>query len=145
MTGFSSDLVDIVTGVWWSELGVRVAPLQAGGLLSSRAPVWAGIVRIRGAWEGAVVLECGDSMMTQMPGDPAAAPPPLLGDLALKIGEGFSVLLPGRCVLGPPETILGQSGRPLVPNTVAVLSAEFAGPGWAFSVTVLQRRPALRP
>ena len=138
MAGLSTDLEDIVVGIWGSEFAAPVARVDPDRLVAARGPGTAGIVRIRGAWTGAVVIECPDLMVPGLFAGQAERP---LGDLALMIAEAFAALLPGRCGLSTPETVAVTGDRCRIPNAVPILTGAFGRPGLVFSVTVFQSLP----
>ncbi len=134
MAALSSDLADIVAGVWHSEFNLTVELLPPGSLRGLPGPRSVAVVRIAGAWDGAIVLVCVGPTQGRS-----------VGDLARMIADSLSALLPGRCILSPPETAASGLGPPQIPGAVPVLGGEFGGPGLACSVTLFQNLPTPRP
>ena len=151
MPGFEQDLAEIVDGVWQSVFGASVA-LEAPFRLSSRTdPTVAGLVRISGAWDGYLALQCTAAVARQAAvalrqADPTAVRQTdlddALGALTNLIAGDFMALLPKRCDRLPPsvrETI-GYHLR--LPAAAQVLQGSFRCGEEVFTVTLLQTLPA---
>jgi chemotaxis protein CheX len=151
MPGFEQDLAEIVDGVWRSVFGASVALEDPFRLSARNDPTVAGLVRISGAWDGYLALQCTPAVARQAaaalrPGDPAPVRrtdlDDALGELTNLIAGDFKALLPKRCDLAPPSVrdTIGYHLR--LPAAAQVLQGSFRCGEEVFTVTLLQTLPA---
>ena len=129
----SDDLVAITSQVWSSFLGLELADVPAETAVLA-GPVMSAVVRISGAWEGAVRVECprqhaADAAARMFSIEPSTASDSdardVLGELANVVTGNVKSLLPAPSALS-------------MPAVTSALATETA----AVSGTVLVRRVA---
>ncbi|MBK7972631.1 MAG: chemotaxis protein CheX [Deltaproteobacteria bacterium] len=120
-----STLFELAETVWTSVLGLNLARAEAPPANGSTRHM-IGCVVITGAWEGAVTIECPESMAKKAAGimfgtEPEAASDDevrdALGELANMIGGNVKALLPSPSQLSLPTVAEGKEFKLTVPGT----------------------------
>ena len=131
----SDDIVAITSQVWWSFLDLEVAHVPAETAVLA-GPVMSAVVRISGAWEGAVRVECpaqhaADAAARMFSIAPSTASDSdardVLGELANVVSGNVKSLLPAPSALSMPTvTSAARAGDVApVPGTVLVRHVAF--------------------
>ena len=145
MTSYAADLDDITRAIWAAlfETGIeRNDDAVVGG-----EPTVTSIVHIDGAWQGAVILRCSQSLGTTLTTEMLRSEsiPTLddigdaLGELANMVAGNLKALLPAPSSISLPAVVFGSDYELDVPNTTVVADVPFVCDGLAFVVMLLQR------
>jgi chemotaxis protein CheX len=141
----SEDIITITRDVWLSflDLELESVPLEAAPLA---APAMTAAVRISGAWEGTVRLECAQDhaeavaarMFSEDAGEVSAEQArDALGELANVVTGNIKSLLPAPSALSMPVCWSTSAHESEVEPEAALLSrTAFAGPSGALHVSI---------
>lgn len=149
MAHLEDSIADIVATVWETVLGMRVELDESLHLtVSPDHPTYAGIVQIHGAWDGAIAVQCSDTLARQaastmfsIPADAVSVSDmhDCLGELTNMIGGNLKALLPEPCALGLPVVVEGHDYRLRLPGSAPVRRSAFRVNDESIVVTVLER------
>ncbi len=148
MAHLEASIADIVATVWDTVLGMAVELDDTLHLATGDVQTYAGIIQIHGAWEGAIAVQCGESMArhaaTVMFSMDASAVSiedlhDCLGELTNMIGGNLKALLPEPCTLGLPVVVEGHDYRLRLPGAAPVRRSAFRSGEEIIIVTVLER------
>lgn len=138
-----SEITQVTTLVWESVLGIVLAPRER---VSAVARPVVGCVRVTGAWNGAVTIECGESIArgaaaTMFGVAPRLAGAPeirdAIGELVNMTGGNVKALLPAVSALALP-TIEEQA---VLPGAEVVTQVAFSCEGEPLIVRLLRFHP----
>ncbi len=149
MPGLGYDLADIVEGTWRSVFDIDVVAGDAAAVAAPEVGAFAAVVGISGAWEGSVVLHCGEPLARdacrRLSGvaDDASAEQQgrAIGALALMIAEAFKELLPAPSALSAPTVTTGATFPLRLAGAAPVLQSVYRAESYRFGVTIFQRLP----
>ncbi len=143
------EIVQIVTSIWMSILGLAVSPDPGGGARLDAAPrTFTGCVQLTGDYEGAALLRCGTSLARRLAAVMFEASPEsltleevqdALGELTNMVAGNVKPLLGGVSRLSLPSVVEGSDYTILVPGSEPVASVLFDCGGEPFEVTVVRR------
>ncbi len=126
----SDEIISITHDVWSSFLSAET--LDVGGELPPGDARVTACVTVSGAWNGAILLECGsdaarDAAAALFMAEPAEMSDPdiadALGELVNMVGGNVKGLLPGPSKLSVPSVTYGAGYVVHVPGSVPVVSA----------------------
>lgn len=149
MSQLEHSLVEIVTTVWDSVLGLSVVQddaFQPSGAHSDHT--FAGVIQIQGAWDGAVAVQCSDHLarhaaMTMFNLTEAEISisdvQDALGELTNMTGGHIKALMPEPCTLGLPVVVEGADYRFRLPGSTTMRRSAFRVGTDLVVVTVLER------
>lgn len=143
-----SDLLQIVSGVWGSVLGMEVQFTGEREALPQDDPVLSACVQITGAWAGAVTLLCtataarrAAAVMFGMEADCISSGDmqDSLGELANMVGGGVKSLLPETCSLSLPTVVEGNDYTFSIRGASPIQETTFTYQEQPVRVTLLER------
>lgn len=145
-----SDIQAITEGVWGAILGLTTQPCPTWAVPAGDDGFVTGVIRIEGAWQGAVTMHCPIGLARLAAGvmfgiEPDAATSEqvrdAVGELTNMTGGNLKALLPEPCDLFFPEILTGAeraraaSGEPL-------LRVAFECEGQPFEIAIYEGAPA---
>lgn len=145
MQYLEEEITQVTTTVWESVLGIALLPQQ--DIPSVERPV-VGCVRVTGAWNGAVTIECGESVARDAAATMFGVAPRLagpaeirdaMGELVNMTGGNVKALLPAVSVLALPTVADGDA---IPPDTEVITQVAFACEGQPLVVRLLRAHPA---
>lgn len=142
----SDDIVAITSQVWSSFLELELADVSAEATVLA-GPVMSAVVRISGAWQGAVQVECppqhaADAAVRMFSMEPGAASDSdardVLGELANVVAGNVKSLLPAPSALSMPAVTSSPQPCGTAPfaGTVLVRRVAFAAAPGLLDVSV---------
>lgn len=149
MQYLQEEITQVTAMVWESVLGIALeARLQV-------PVVWrpiVGCVRVSGGWNGAVTIECGESIARDAAATMFGVAPKLagsaeirdaIGELVNMTGGNVKALLPPVTALALPTVVEGVSGATVLPGAEVVTEVAFVCEGQPLVVRLLRAtRPA---
>lgn len=145
-TVVDGDLDQVVRSIWEALFPL---PLDVADRWSrADGPVVTAVVRIEGAWHGAVLLRCAMPLATMLTASMFGSDGDVseeevddaLGELANITGGNVKALLPEPCRLSLPAVSSGPEGELGLPGHDPVATASFTYAGRPFVVLLLGRR-----
>lgn len=137
------DIREIATSIWETLFSV---PLQAAdSRVQVDAQVVTGCVQIEGAWNGAVMLQCGSDLAGRLAGElfRSEAPSPddvrdTIGELTNMLAGNVKALLPEPSRISLPTVAFGNDYAITVLGTKPVATVSFTCTDAPLVVTVMQ-------
>jgi chemotaxis protein CheX len=135
-------IVDIVTDVWSSFLGMELAQVAPDAL---SGPTATGCVHISGEWSGSVFVQCSETHARLAAEAMFMAEPGSLGDdevsdalgeLTNMVGGNVKSLLPEPSRLSIPSVATGESYSVRVPGASLVDEVTLLGPAGPVHISV---------
>lgn len=149
-----ASVIDIVDSIWGNTLMLPVGSGDPARVKAAHQRTFAGVVQITGAWDGAVAIQCTDTLARRAsvvmlgltePQVTLADIQDTLGELANMAGGNLKAMLPEPCSLGLPVVVEGQDFRLRLPGSQEVTQCTFESENEPFTVTVLRRVPVAAP
>ena len=147
MQFLENEICQITEGVWSDLLGMGVSRIAEAGSQNGRDQILTGSVRIKGAWQGEVLLRCSAELarlaavvMFRVERENVAADQirDAVGELTNMTGGNLKALLPPPCKISLPAVTEENNGKPSVPGSEIRSHLSFQCQGQPFSVTVLE-------
>jgi len=143
-TVVDGDLEEITRSIWSTLFELTLA--RADGWHPGGDPTVTSVVRIDGAWHGAVVFRCPMALaagltaaMFRGDGEPSEDDVrDALGELANMMAGNVKALLPEPCGISLPSVAFGRLGAPDVPGGVPVATAAFTCAGHPLVVALVR-------
>jgi CheY-specific phosphatase CheX len=144
MQYLEEEITQVTTTVWESVLGIALEPRP--DIPAVLRPV-IGCVRVTGAFNGAVTIECGESVARDAAATMFGVAPRLagsaeirdaIGELVNMTGGNVKALLPSVSVLALPTVAEGGHGSAVLPGTEVVTAVAFACEGQPLVVRLLR-------
>ena len=145
---------EITWTIWKTVLDLTVQRTNGQWPVGTAESLLTGCVLIAGAWKGAVILDCTETLARRVTGimfgvDPARATEDeirdALGELTSITGGNIKGLMPGPSTLSMPAVVAGRDYRLIVPGSRRLSRVSFACEEDALVVTVVQRQEDPRP
>ena len=149
-----AEISEITWTIWKTVLDLTVQRTNGQWPVGAKEPLVTGCVLIAGAWKGAVVLDCTETLARRVTGimfgiDPARITEDeirdALGELTSITGGNIKGLMPGPSTLSMPAVVMGRDYRLIVPGSERLGRVSFACDEDALVVTVVQREDDPRP
>lgn len=143
-----AEIVEVTTVVWQSVLGIALE--RQAGIPTVNQPI-VGCIRVSGAWNGAVTIECAESMARDAAATMFGVAPLLagtaeirdaIGELVNMTGGNVKALLPPISVLALPTVVESTSGSAVLAGAEVVTEVAFASDGSALVVRLLRSQPS---
>lgn len=138
------DIREIAASIWETLFSVPLQP-AADHVQVDAAQVVTGCVQIDGAWNGAVMLQCGAELATRLAAElfRADAPGPddvrdTIGELTNMMAGNVKALLPEPSRISLPAVAFGNDYAITVLGTKPVATVAFTSADAPLVVTVLQ-------
>ena len=149
-----SDLCELIENIWSSVLGLEVE--RSGEAPAARGDecLLTGCVQVRGAWDGAVILDCSAALAREATALMFGVAPDAetfedvqdaLGELANIVGGNVKSLLPQPCELSLPTVVRGLDYTLIVPGSRLVAKLAFRCHGEPLAVSILKRDEQANP
>ena len=154
MSPTEAEISEITYTIWKTVLDLTVQRTNGQWPVGAEEPLLTGCVLIAGAWRGAVILDCTETLARRVTGimfgvDPARATEDeiqdALGELTSITGGNIKGLMPGPSTLSMPAVVTGRDYRLIVPGSRRLNRVSFACEEDALVVTVVQREEDPRP
>lgn len=138
---------EIVGEIWGSMLELEAAPIEVCEAPDMEREVRAA-VQITGAWEGAVVFECGDSVAAAftaaMLGLDDEKPDEsdihdVVGELANMLGGNLKAVVGAEARLSLPTVVVGAHLEVSVPGSVVQTQTAYGTDVGCFSIVVVAK------
>ena len=139
------EMYQLVSTIWETALGLHIEPEARRGV-GNDAHAMAACIRITGAWNGAIVLDCpvevarlaasvmfGAAQASVTNSDLRDA----VAELVNMIGGNFKALLPGRCYLSLPATVQWDGISCRLPDCTELGRLAVTCEGHVMSIAVL--------
>ncbi|MGK2959429.1 MAG: chemotaxis protein CheX [Acidimicrobiales bacterium] len=142
------DIVQIVTDIWTSMLGIDAEFAGAGGELKSEERVLAASVQINGDWQGVITVICSEHLARQFAGtmldmDPVkidrAEVHDAIGELANITGGNLKSLVDGFGQLSLPVVTEGLELAFSIPGSKVVSNLAFHSGDETFSILIVAK------
>lgn len=147
MQYLEEEITQVTSLVWESVLGVTLQP--QGDIPVVDRPV-VGCVRVTGAWNGAVTIECDEGMARDAAATMFGVAPRLagraeirdaVGELVNMTGGNVKALLPAESRLALPTVAEGDPRAAVLPGAEVVTQVAFACEGQPLVVRLLRLAP----
>ena len=144
MQYLEEEITQVTAMVWESVLGIALEPRL---LVPAVTRPIVGCVRVTGAWNGAVTIECGESMARDAAATMFGVAPRLagsaeirdaIGELVNMTGGNVKALLPTRSALALPTVLEGVTGATILPGAEVVTEVAFICEGQPMVVRLLR-------
>lgn len=138
---------EIVGEIWGSMLGLDTAPIEVCAPEDLAREV-RGAVQITGAWEGAVVFECGEAVaaaftaaMLGLEDEEAeeADVHDVVGELANMLGGNLKAVVGSEARLSLPTVVVGANLEISVPGSVVQSKTAYGTDAGCFSIVVVAK------
>lgn len=142
MQYLEEEITQVTTIVWESVLGIALLPQQEIPLVTD--PI-VGCVRVTGAWNGAVTIECGEEVARSAAATMFGVAPKLagaaeirdaMGELVNMTGGNVKALLPSVSVLALPT--VEEDGIAVLPDAEVITEVAFTSEGRPLVVRLLR-------
>ena len=147
MQFLENEICQITEGVWNDLLGMGVNHMAEAETQNGGGKTLTGSVRIKGAWQGEVLLQCSVELarraavvMFRVELEKVAPEQArdAVGELTNMTGDNLKALLPPSCKISLPAVTEDNNGKPSVPGSQIRSHLSFQCQGQPFSVTLLE-------
>ncbi len=141
------DIKKLTVNVWTSMANVELRPHDTPISTASIGHALAGCVRIKGGWNGAIVLHCAPDLLKKaskamLSVDPEKATRDdlrdTLGELSNITGGNIKAILPGPSDLSLPIVAEGDELSVRVPKSNPVVRLQFIAPEGPMTLIILE-------
>ncbi|MGC1511965.1 MAG: chemotaxis protein CheX [Acidimicrobiales bacterium] len=142
------DIIQIVSDIWTSMLGIDAEFVGAGGELKSESRMLSANVQISGDWEGVLTVLCAETLAGQFAGamlemDPdeieGAEVHDAMGELANIAGGNLKALVDGHAKLSLPVVTGGLELAFSIPGSKVVSNLAFRSNGEIFTILIVAK------